>query len=441
MKYPRIIAEIERLHWAITPEALDGIRKAVDGGLSADDYALFHKSTEIEAFDSAEESKPLVVDGKGIIVINGPIVPRATAFTKVSGLVAIDKLTEDFKTLEADDMVDEIRFLVDSPGGAVTGVSDFAQLVKASKKKTSAFIVGQAASAAYWIISAVDKIVSSDTGLSGSIGVVMTYYKGGKDGEGQILSAQSPDKRADPETKEGRAILQKLVNEIADVFIGAVAENRGVTVETVLKDFGRGAMFVAKRASSVGMIDEVMTINEFMTSSGKKDEYESAQALDDKRLPNAETKPAQIAGERTQHMQNLADFLAENPAAMAEYEAAKAKEFEAGKAAGKKELQANHAKMAVYLKGDEYPAKFKNVVIQGIEGKKSFEAIESMADMLDILQEEQNSAAAQEESEALPETPPAVTDKLSEDGQIKNMADVTAFWSQFKGNGGEAEVS
>jgi hypothetical protein len=46
MKYPKIIAEIERTQWAITPEALRGILRAVDTGLTAADYEIFHKAQD-----------------------------------------------------------------------------------------------------------------------------------------------------------------------------------------------------------------------------------------------------------------------------------------------------------------------------------------------------------------------------------------------------------
>jgi ClpP class serine protease len=443
MKYPKIIAEIERTQWAITPEALHGIEKAVDKGLTAEDYALFHKSEAISDFDS---EKPTIVDGKGLLVINGPIVPRAKAFTRASGLVAIDKLTSDFKALEADESVKEIRFLVDSPGGAVTGTSDFAQLIKASSKPTKAFIVGQAASAAYWIVSAADQIVASDTSISGSIGIVLTYDTIGE--KRQIVSAQSPDKRPDLETEKGRAVLQRQVNEVADVFVETVARNRGVSVDTVLKDFGRGASVVAKRALSVGMIDEISTINDFMASKKDDKKYKT------ERLASLETTPAGIskrqgaekqkpasAGERNAAM-TLTEFLAENPAAKAEFEATKAEEFGAGKAAGVAEMKATNEKLCKMYEAKGYPEKFKNFVILAFKGERTFEAIQAMADYHDMSVESENSAAAQEESEGLPETTPiGEAAGPSENGQLKTAADVDNWWKEMKSGNGEMEVA
>lgn len=506
MKYPKIIAELERTQWAITPEALDGIRKAVEIGLSSEDYELFHK-VEINILED-NEIEPMIVEGRGILTLNGPIIPRANSFSKASGIVSIDKLTADFKAFEADESVKEIQFLVDSPGGAVTGVSDFSQLVKASEKKTSAFIVGQAASAAYWIISAVDYIVSSNTGQPGSLGVVLSYRKN-DDGTQEIISAQTPNKRSNPDTKEGKVVLQQLVNDLADVFIEAVAMNRNVDIETVLEDFGKGSLIPARRALEVGMIDEISTIHDFMSEAKehgdeslleaqvqqrrgrseiqtlifKKSNFPTKQSAqkwardhDFKSSPVVEkeetwhirqenpdkyqtfrtgkplapgvtpvfgilrrqraeqTQPA-IAGERTAAMMTLAEFLAENPAARAEVEAFKTEAFEAGRATLRLEI----IRIATLMECKDYSDKFREKALLALKGERTLEAIEILADYLDVQIEENSSQLAQEESAELPETPP-IGERPSANGEIANPLDIQAYWDLFKANRSESEV-
>ncbi len=487
MKYPKIIAEFERTQWAITSEALHGIQKAIEIGLDKDDYALFHKASIFN------EENTEVVDNKGILTINGPIIPRATEFSKVSGIASIEMLTKDFKSFEEDRSIDEIVFLIDSPGGAVTGISDFAQLIKTSSKPTSAFIVGQAASAAYWIVSAVDYIAASNTGQVGSLGVVLTHNKK-DDGSKEIISAQTPNKRIDVDTKDGKQILQSFVNEIADIFITTVAENRNKSIDTVLNDFGKGGLVVAKRALEVGMIDEISTIHEFMAQAQQRRGSSEIQTLifskknfptkqsaqkwakdhDFKSSPvvekeetwhirqndpsryesfrtgrplspgvtpvfgilrqRAETQPA-TAGERTAAM-TLAEFLAENPAAMAELDAIKAEAFEAGKTALRSEI----TRIATLMECKGYNEKFREKAIMALKGEKSLEAIETLADFLDIKNEEERSQAAQEESAELPETPPIINEP-SADGEIRNPVDFETYAAIFRTNRPESEAS
>jgi ClpP class serine protease len=512
MKYPKIIAEFERTQWAITPEAHRGLEKAITEGLTAEDYELFHKT---EALSDYDDKKPTVIDGRGLLVINGPIIPRASALSKASGIAAIDQLTRDFKALEADEKVKEIAFLVDSPGGAATGVSDFASLVKASEKPTSAFVVGQAASAAYWLISATDHIASTDIGQVGSIGVVLTYRSESKEGERIIISSQSPDKRPDLDTKEGLAVLQRTVNDIADVFIETVAENRDVSVDKVLKDFGRGSSVIAKRALEAGMIDEISTINDFMVEAKGKKKYEltvysgkeilqaqqqgrseiqtlifkksnfptresatkwardhdfRADKVDEtenswrlrqqdpgkyqtfrtgkplspgvtpvfgilRRQGAVETQPAH-AGERTAAM-NLAEFLAENPAAKAELEAVKAEAFEAGKA----ELRKQHVVVAGFMT-DNYHAKIRALAVNVLKGEEELATLKGAATMWDIQQEEQNSQAAQTESAELPAPQEVQTAQApSEDGHVKNETDLEQFYADVRGQSIFTEVA
>ena len=157
-----------------------------------------------------------------------------------------------------------------SPGGSVIGISDLAATIRASKKNTMSFN-WFAASGGYWLSSAFDKVVAPDTGMVGSIGAVLTVVdtRNADQKRGveyvDIVSSQSPNKRPDIQSAEGKAVYQQEVNELADVFIETVARNRGVSVQDVLDKFGAGAMIVAKRAESVGMIDQIQDLDSFLS--------------------------------------------------------------------------------------------------------------------------------------------------------------------------------
>ena len=337
MKHPKIMAEIERTRWAITPEALEGLLRAVEQGLTAEDYKIFHAFDEMKKSalvsdlgDPISDTGAAFKKGEnGILFMDGPIVPRASIFTEISGLVSIEDLTRDFQTLESDANLKRIVLLIDSPGGDITGISDFSNLVKASPKKNTAFVFGMAASAAFWIATGADEIVSTDTGLAGSIGVVITARRKLDSGlSREFISSQSPLKRADPDTQEGKESIQQLANDLGDIFVGAVAENRNVSVETVLSDFGQGGLVVARRALEAGMIDSIQTFDNLLKGTPKTS-------------PTARqnTNPPAIAGntqEGSKMLKTLKEALVDNPAIAAEYEnaleAATAEGFDAGKA-------------------------------------------------------------------------------------------------------------
>ena len=73
------------------------------------------------------------------------------------------------------------------------------------------------------------------------------------------MSSQSPLKRMDPATEQGRDQLQEIVDTMAAQFIAEVAAYRAVTAEHVMAKFGRGGVLVARSAVAAGMADETGT--------------------------------------------------------------------------------------------------------------------------------------------------------------------------------------
>lgn len=422
--YFRILQEIESTQWAISLDAYNGILRAVKGGLSEADYQIFHglkaeDKTKIVSSLGApvSNSDNSYREGStGIIFIDGPIVPRASAFTEASGLTSIEALTRDFKAFEADPEIKQIAFLFDSPGGAVTGVSDFAKLVKASDKPKSGFIVGHALSAAYWIASAMDNLYSTDTGLSGSIGVIVSHRKGDNGDVETIQSSQSPLKRPADGSEDGRASLQLLADDLADVFISSVADNRGVSKQTVVSNFGRGASVVARRALDAGMIDGITTIDSYITKTSANISFDIT------------TDPA-IAGENNEQQEvinmTLKEMLASNPAIAAEYEkaieAAKAESFEAGK----KHSQARAEAAMPFLRADSaYGQAGRDLALQVLAGKVDAVALQAVATVLDAQREQAAQADAQAESAAVGATPAAPPKTAGQDDETTFRAKV-----------------
>jgi ClpP class serine protease len=154
-----------------------------------------------------------------------------------------------------------IILAIDSPGGEVNGTSEFAQMVydARGKKPIVAYVSDLGCSAAYWIASAADEIVVADTARVGSIGVISAVPdpNAASAREIQFVSSQSPMKRPDPTTKDGKAEIQRTVDALGEIFVGTVARNRGVSADTVLSDFGRGGVYVGQAAVDAGLADGV----------------------------------------------------------------------------------------------------------------------------------------------------------------------------------------
>jgi ClpP class serine protease len=156
----------------------------------------------------------------------------------------------------------------------VNGVSEFAQMVRAGTrvKPVTAYVGGMAASGGYWIASAASSILVADTAVLGSIGVVVGMYVEDDETYVEIVSTQSPGKRPNVRTTEGRAQIQSDVDALANVFINTVARNRSVMAERVLSDFGRGGVLIGQAAVDAGMADGVSTLEALIAQRARKPE-------------------------------------------------------------------------------------------------------------------------------------------------------------------------
>jgi len=257
-----VISAIEKTPWAITPEGLELILGIAQRDISDFEAALEKRQEYDKKLYQCNE------DGIAIINIFGSIFPRAGLFGAISGGGSIESYSKGLTEALADDSVKAILFNIDSPGGQVTGVHEFANAIYNARgtKPIYAYISGMGASAAYWIASAVDKIYGDATARIGCIGVVAAWSdsremkKRAGVRDYQVVSSQTPNKNLDPTTDAGREELQKDLDAFAEIFIENLARNRSVSVEYVRENFGKGSMLIANEAEYNRMIDGLSSL-------------------------------------------------------------------------------------------------------------------------------------------------------------------------------------
>jgi ClpP class serine protease len=271
----RVFQALTAEPWAIVPSELQKIaaivqRHSLPDAAAKGEPEYQKRDYQLMAGPGAQRlagtSRAFLVDGVAILPITGPIFPRANMMTEYSGATSINTLTDDYrKALDSSD-VGAILLLVDSPGGAVSGINAFADIVAAGAKKkyTTAFVAGSAASAAYWIASAASEIAMERTGMVGSIGVVAAIpVQVAPDAGGdlwiEIVSSNAPNKRPDPVSEDGRIEIVATLDAVEKQFVADVARGRKTTVEKVLADFGRGGVKVGADAVKAGMADKVQS--------------------------------------------------------------------------------------------------------------------------------------------------------------------------------------
>lgn len=256
----RVLSAIRSRPWAITSEAMDTILSIVDRTNETPEAVATKLGRPLDNTYAVENR-----NGVAVLPVEGPLFKRASFFDEISGATSYARLAIDFAAAVDDPAIDAIVLNIDSPGGDAMGVSEFADQIFAARgtKPIVAYVDGEAASAAYWIAAAADQIVTNDNGILGSIGAVLgitdTRERDAKAGvkRHEIVSSQSPDKRLDVATDDGRAKLQALVDSLASVFVDKVAQYRGVSTDTVLKEFGRGGLFVGQAAVDAGLADRI----------------------------------------------------------------------------------------------------------------------------------------------------------------------------------------
>lgn len=273
--------------WAIQPDALTAVLAIAkgDGGPIVDRMIRIAEQTgtDIEAVQM-RAGKPLdntrkvtVRDGVAVIPVRGVIGRYANLFSAISGGTSIQVLATDFQAALDNPDVKAIVLEIDSPGGTVAGTQEFAQAVYDARRKKPvyAYVSSLGASAGYWIASAAEKMVVAPTAMLGSIGVVTTVPTGGDDGSVEFVSSQSPGKRMDPRSRKGMDACQAKVDALASIFIGDVARNRGVSEDTVVKDFGGGDVLIGQAAVDAGMADAVGTFESTLSHLSRDAESDS----------------------------------------------------------------------------------------------------------------------------------------------------------------------
>lgn len=311
-----------RVPWAITEDALQTILEIAA-----------RENPDVEAV-AAKLGRPLdhthtvtVRDGVATIPVEGPLFRHANLFTQISGATSIETLATDLNSALADPTVKGVILYVDSPGGEVNGTSEFAQMIYDARgqKPVVAYISDMGCSAAYWIASAADEVVVADTATVGSIGVIAAMRDPSGDSKSsrsiEFVSSQSPNKRPDPTTEKGRAQIQTMVDDLAGVFVEAVARNRGVSTETVMSDFGQGGVFVGQKAITAGLADRIGSYEsvhaELASPAGSLryraeagDETISADSVTDTQPAAAEEEPITSESTTSPEAQTAVEFTA-----------------------------------------------------------------------------------------------------------------------------------
>ena len=185
---------------------------------------------------------PILAVGPG-----GIAIPIGTSYAQIAVAIA---------HADADERVESIRIMMDSPGGMVDGVRRAMAAIRDCAKPTTVQVDGACCSAAYWLASAAGRIEAQSTSSIGCLGVMLSKADLPK-GERRFISSQTPAKVPDPRSEEAEQY-QAIVDDFAGQLLDDVAANRGRDRAKVAADFGSGATLPARAALAAGLIDAIV---------------------------------------------------------------------------------------------------------------------------------------------------------------------------------------
>lgn len=204
-----------------------------------------------------------------VIPIHGTLVKRTGGLEAASGLASYQDIGAQLDMALADPSVAGILLDVDSPGGEASGSFELARRIRAAgdSKPIWALANDGAFSAAYALASAAQRLVVTETGGVGSIGVIALHVDQSlRDAqEGYRYTALTAGRHKndfsphEPLDDAARGELQAEIDRLYAIFVGQVASFRGLPEAAVQAT--EAALYFGPHAVAAGLADAVGTLD------------------------------------------------------------------------------------------------------------------------------------------------------------------------------------
>ena len=259
--------------WGITPDALEGLRQAVEAGHSPAPPAA-RDAPELHAATSFQPVLNTLGQRVAVVTLQGTILSRVPEWAESYGFVSPQAFARNMIMAADDASIAIIVIACDSSGGTVNGTVEAAEAVAYARRKKRVVAVASdmMCSAAFWICVQASQIVVTPTAMVGSIGVITSHtdvsamYSQMGVVVTYIRSAVKKALGQPTEKLTGAALAERqaLVDSIHAQFVADVAQGRRKPAETVAKDWATGQIWVGQEAVSAGLVDRVASLSTVM---------------------------------------------------------------------------------------------------------------------------------------------------------------------------------
>jgi len=257
----------------------------------------------------------------GTISVEGPITYKSTGWEALCGGCSYESVVEQFNSM-VDMGAETVILWADSGGGEAYGMMETGRYLRKRADeagiKILTYVDGLSASACYGLSCIADEVIANPNAEVGSIGVVVRLINDSKalEQKGYERTFVYAGGNKVPFNAEGEfreeflADIQGKVDSLYEEFTVYVSEMRDIPVDQVKSTEAK--VFMAKDSISLGLVDKVMTHEEFMDYqaefSKKENNMLSKTNLFGFTKDNSEVEMKQLEELQAQHSELEAKF-------------------------------------------------------------------------------------------------------------------------------------
>ena len=266
--YPQIFQKVFSQPWLVLPQTHKAIQQTllerVQGNEpilpKADDRYPHEVMTEFGAM--AIEYYSTFRNDIAYVKLYGVIGKHLSSLEMMCGGCSLDHALQGLLDAEKDSKIKYIVLDISSPGGVVTGVAEFGKMIQriSQTKPVFAYTENMMCSAAMWIGSCCQRVISTPSAIIGSIGVYMAWFdetkKNEKEGRDLMLFEAGNHKAIGlrPPTAEEKEMLQNEVEQLHEDFKNVIRENRPDVEDSTME----GLTYKGSEAVELGLVDDLV---------------------------------------------------------------------------------------------------------------------------------------------------------------------------------------
>jgi len=260
MRLPKLLETLTRTPLLMTPAAVESCVSLLN---STHDFRAAREG--VDYCGDKVEIEQMVVEGSlAIIPIKGPLGCGLDKFEKGAGATDYADIMADIAEANANEKVENILLVMDTPGGMMGGLPECADAISESEKPVYAFVPpgGTVASAGMWLAAVCSGRFLSPSAQAGSIGVYCAYADMSERAKAmgikvKVFSSGTFKGMGVPGTAltaDQEQYLQDSVMELAQEFYDHIRANLGEIPDEAMQ----GQMFRAPEAVKLGFADDIV---------------------------------------------------------------------------------------------------------------------------------------------------------------------------------------